>query len=149
MQPCLEESWPVILQALALDAVPVGLEGNECTKPSTETTQKNRFASEYSMVELTREDFQFLWGFSLLSLFQSKDTSLHKPIIRLASFKASHGRDLPTYDENPSGLKLYEIVLLVFQFLLTERFSRGGFLTMDICRELLQVVIFLILFHLT
>ncbi|KAK4279829.1 hypothetical protein QN277_011541 [Acacia crassicarpa] len=140
LQPCLEESWPVILQALALDAVPMGVEGNGFTKASTETIQKSRFASEYSMVELTREDFQFLWGFSLLSLFQSKDSSLRKPIIRLASIKAMHGSDLPTHEENPSGPKLYEIVLLVFQFLLTPRFSGGGFLTMDICKELLQIL---------
>lgn len=148
LQPCLEESWPVILQALALDAVPVNLEGNECPTDSIENTRKSSYASEYSMVELNREDFQFLWGFSLLTLFQSKDPTLCKPIIKLAPVQVNHGPDLPTNDGNPSGLKLYEIVLLVFQFLLTDKFSSRGFLTMDICRELLQVVILSSLFHL-
>ncbi|XP_020224658.1 protein SWEETIE isoform X2 [Cajanus cajan] len=138
LRPCLDESWPVILQALALDAVPVNSEGNEA---SVENTKKHSVDTyQYSMVELKREDFKFLWGFSLLGLFQSQHPILCRPIIQLAFVNAKHGGNFPSNEVKPLGLKLYEIVLPVFQFLLTERFFGAGLLTMDICKELLQIL---------
>ncbi|KAH1200450.1 Protein SWEETIE [Glycine max] len=125
LRPCLDESWPVILQALALDAVPVNSEGNEA---SVENTQKHSATTyQYSMVELKCEDFKFLWGFSLLGLFQSQHPIICRPIIQLAFVNAKHGGNLPSNEVKPSGLKLYEIVLPMFQFLLTERFFGAGF----------------------
>ncbi|KAK7304321.1 hypothetical protein VNO77_45189 [Canavalia gladiata] len=141
LRPCLDESWPVILQALALDAVPVNSEGNDCTKASVENTQKHSVATcQYSMVELKCEDFKFLWGFSLLGLFQSQHPILCRPIIQLPFGNAKHGGNLPSNEVKSSGLKLYEIVLPMFQFLLTESFFGAGLLTMDICKELLQIL---------
>uniref|UniRef100_A0A0R0FEX9 HEAT repeat-containing protein 5B n=1 Tax=Glycine max TaxID=3847 RepID=A0A0R0FEX9_SOYBN len=138
LRPCLDESWPVILQALALDAVPVNSEGNEA---SVENTQKHSATTyQYSMVELKCEDFKFLWGFSLLGLFQSQHPIICRPIIQLAFVNAKHGGNLPSNEVKPSGLKLYEIVLPMFQFLLTERFFGAGLLTIDICKELLQIL---------
>ncbi|KAJ7971209.1 HEAT repeat 5B-like protein [Quillaja saponaria] len=122
LQPCLEESWPVILQALALDAVPVNLGGGELSKATVDDIARNGSASGYSMVVLELEEFQFLWGFSLLVLFESQHPTLCKPVIPLASAKAKYGEDSPNNKMNPSGLKLYEIVLPVFQFLSTEDF---------------------------
>ncbi|KAK7269008.1 hypothetical protein RIF29_21723 [Crotalaria pallida] len=139
LRPCLEESWPVILQAVALDAVPVHSEVNDCSKASVDNMPKSVSTSQYSMVELKSEDFKFLWGFSLLGLFQSQHPILCNPIIQLASVNAKYGGNLPFDEVNPSVFKLYEIVLLVFQFLSTERFFEVGFLTMDICKELLQI----------
>ncbi|XP_027350855.1 protein SWEETIE [Abrus precatorius] len=141
LRPCLDESWPVILQALALDAVPVNSEGNDCAKVTVEDTQKHCIAtSQCSMVELKCEDFKFLWGFSLLGLFQSQHPKLCRSIIQLAFGNAKHGGNLPSNEVKPSGLKLYEIVLPMFQFLLTERFFGAGLLTLDICKELLQIL---------
>ncbi|CAL0321677.1 unnamed protein product [Lupinus luteus] len=139
LRPCLEESWPVMLQALALDAVPVNSEVKDCSKASVENTSDIGSTSQYSMVELKSEDFKFLWGFSLLGLFQSQHPILCKPIIQLSSVNAMYDGDLPFNEVNPSVFKLYEIVLLVFQFLSTERFFHEGLLTMDICKELLQI----------
>ena len=137
LRPCLDESWPVILQALALDAVPVDSEGNET---SVENTLKpSATALQYSMVELKCEDFKFLWGFSLLGLFQSQHPILCQPILQHAFLSAKHNGNLSSSDVKSSDLKLYEIVLPVFQFLLTERFFGAGLLTVDICKELLQV----------
>ncbi|KAL0343339.1 UNVERIFIED_CONTAM: protein SWEETIE [Sesamum angustifolium] len=60
LQPCLEEAWLVILQALVLDAVPAG----SCVNESSPTdSSRNIPTSGYSMVELQLDDFQFLWGF--------------------------------------------------------------------------------------
>lgn len=138
LQACLEAAWPVIFQAVALDAVPLNFETNLSSK-TTENASKNTFISGYSMVQLKPEEFRFLWGFALLVLFEGQNPFLHKPLIPLDSAKAKLGGDFQVEDTNPLTVKLYEIVLPVFQFLSTERFFSMGFLTMDICRELLQV----------
>ncbi|KAI4352232.1 hypothetical protein L6164_006505 [Bauhinia variegata] len=140
LQPCLEESWPVILQALALDAVPINLEGHEFPKASFGDTPKNGSTSGYRMVEFNWEDFQFMWGFSLLCLFQSQHPAPSRPIIHLAYVKDKYDGESPTDQVDSSGLKLCEIALLVFQFLSTEAFFREGLLTMEICEELLQIL---------
>ncbi|TKY64772.1 HEAT repeat-containing protein 5B [Spatholobus suberectus] len=140
LRPCLDESWPVILQALALDAIPVNSEGNGA---SVENTPKHSVTTyQYSMVELKCEDFKFLWGFSLLGLFQSQHPMLCRPIIQLAVVNAKHDGNLTSNEVKPSGFKLYEIVLPMFQFLLTERFFGAGLLTKDICKELLQILLY-------
>jgi hypothetical protein len=142
LQPCLEESWPVILQALVLDAVPLNLEAKEHSKPIVENTARS-LVSGYSMVELESGEFRFLWGFALLVLFQGQHITLGESKLPLTYAKAKHGEDSPIEELDPPGLNLYEIVLPVFQCLSTERFFSVGFLTMDISRELLQVMIFL------
>ncbi|CBI33667.3 unnamed protein product, partial [Vitis vinifera] len=138
LHPCLDETWPVILQALALDAVPMNLDISG-TKQAIENESANATVSGYSMVELEPEEFRFLWGFALLVLFQGQQPSPGKQIIPLGSAKAKPSGDSPVEETNPLGLKLYEIVLPVFQFLAMERFFSMGFLTIDICQELLQV----------
>ncbi|KAJ6403563.1 hypothetical protein OIU84_015471, partial [Salix udensis] len=135
VQLSLEESWPVILQVLALDAIPVNTHGD--SKATDENTSNNSLISGYSMVELELEDYRFLWGFSLLVLFQQKHPALTRRII-LSSAEVRYSGDSPTEETNTAALKQYEIVLPVFQFLLTERFFTKEYLTMDICRELLQ-----------
>ncbi|XP_057757016.1 protein SWEETIE isoform X1 [Arachis stenosperma] len=142
LRPCLDESWPVILQALAFDAVPVNPEGrNDSTKASVPNTQKNSVStSQHSMVELKSEDFKFLWGFSLLGLFQSQHPIFCRPILQLAFSDAKHGGNSPNNEVNTSGLKLYEIVLPMFQLLSSERFFGAGLLSMGICKELLQIL---------
>lgn len=142
LQSCFEEAWPVILQAVALDAVPVKLDGSGLSKTNVENTSKSHLISGYSMVELEGEEFRFLWGFALLVIFQGQHLAPGKQKITLGSAKAKFG-DSPIKDINPLGLKLYEIVLPVFQFLSTESFFTAGFLTVNICQELLQVVIHL------
>ncbi|XWS30691.1 hypothetical protein CRYUN_Cryun23aG0008700 [Craigia yunnanensis] len=139
LQPCLEEAWPVILQALALDAVPMNVDRNGNSEAAAENISINSLISGYSMVELDSEEYQFLWGFALLVLFQGQHPALGKQVIPLASSKAKHDGDSPAEDMTSPGLKFYEIVLPVFQFLLTQKFFSAGFLTVNICEELLQV----------
>ena len=140
MQLSLEESWPVILQALALDAIPVNTNGD--SKATDENTSNNSLISGYSMVELELEDYRFLWGISVLVLFQQKHPALTRRII-LSSTELRYSGDSPTEETtNTAALKQYEIVLPVFQFLLTERFFIEEYITLDICRELLQVVLY-------
>lgn len=142
LQPCLEESWPVILQALVLDAVPLNLEAIEHSTATVENMARS-LVSGYSMVELELGEFRFLWGFALLVLFQGQHLTLGESKLPLTFAKAIHAEDSPIEEMDPPGLNLYEIVLPVFQCLSTERFFSVGFLTIDISRELLQVVIFL------
>ncbi|XP_020536843.1 protein SWEETIE isoform X2 [Jatropha curcas] len=135
--PSLEEAWPVILQALALDAIPSNVDGS--FKIAVENASRNSLISGYSMVELELEEYQFLWGFALLVLFQQQHPAINKQIIPLSTAKVQYGGDSPIEEANPIVLKSYEIVLPVFQFLSSERFFTAEFLTTDVCQELLQV----------
>ncbi|XVE72050.1 hypothetical protein DITRI_Ditri11bG0007500 [Diplodiscus trichospermus] len=139
LQPCLEETWPVILQALALDAVPVNFDRNGNSETTAENISINSLVSGYTMVELEYEEYQFLWGFALLVLFQGQHPALCKQVIPLTLSKAKHDGDSLAEDMTSTGLKFYEIVLPVFQFLLAQKFFSAGFLTVNICEELLQV----------
>ncbi|EXB97166.1 hypothetical protein L484_008656 [Morus notabilis] len=139
LQTCLEESWPVILQALVHDAVPASLDGNSHSKGTVDNIAENSLLSGYSMVELESKEYQFLWGFSLLVLFRGQHPTVSKLKIPLACAKANREGESPIEELNSPGINLYEIVLQAFQFLATERFASAGFLTIDICRELLQV----------
>ncbi|KAJ9561951.1 hypothetical protein OSB04_007111 [Centaurea solstitialis] len=138
LKQCLEESWPFILQAVSLDAVPV--DGDVAESPRTaENTSKSAFFSGYDMVELKQQDYQFLWSFSLLVLFQGQYATPDKTIIPLDYVKSNFGSDSPVADRHSIAMKFYEIILPVFGFLSAEKFFATGFLTIDLCRELLQV----------
>lgn len=136
LQPSLEESWPVILQAIALDAIPVNLDG--IANSSINNASENNFLSGYSMVELDSNEYRFLWSFTLFSLFRGRH-SLGEQKIPSPSTTASVVEDSPQETTNPIELKLYEILLPVFQSLSTVKFCSAGFLTVEICIELLQV----------
>ncbi|KAK1433251.1 hypothetical protein QVD17_10160 [Tagetes erecta] len=138
LKPCLEESWPFILQAVSLDAVPVDGDATESSR-TAENTSKSAFFSGYNMVELKQQDFQFLWSFSLLVLFQGQHTTPDETIIPLDYAKSNFGSDSPVAETHTIAMKFYEIILPVFGFLSAEKFFKTGFLTIDICRELLQV----------
>lgn len=140
LRSCLEEAWPVILQAVSLDAVPVNVDVNESSKSAVGDISRSTSISGYSMVKLELEEFRFLWGFALLVLFQRQPTS-GAHIIMPGSDEAKFSGDSPDEEMNPISLKLHEIVLPVFQFLSTERFFSSGYLTMNICEEFLQVMI--------
>lgn len=142
LQSCFEEAWPVILQAVSLDAMPVKLDEKGHSKTTVENMSKNSLISGYSMVELECEDYRFLWGFALIVVFHGQHLVRGRQRIGLGSGKAKFGGDSPIKEMNPLGLKLYEIVLPVFQFLSTESFFTAGFLTVNICHELLQVFLY-------
>lgn len=139
--PTLDEAWPVILQALALDAVPSNANGG--FRKAIENTSRNSLISNYSMVELELEEYRFLWSFALLVLFQQQYPAINRQIIHLNTANIQYGGDSTFEETNPTTLKLYEIVLPVFQFLSSERFFTAEFLSADICQELLQVLIFI------
>lgn len=136
LQISLEESWPVILQAIALDAIPVNLD--EIANSSLNNALENNFLSGYSMVELESKEYRFLWSFALFSLFRGRHP-LGEQKITSPSTAASVVEDSPEETTNSIELKLYEIVLPVLLSLSTVKFCTAGFLTVDICIELLQV----------
>lgn len=140
LQPCLEEAWPVILQAVVLDAAPVKPSANGSSE--AEDKSESAFISEYRMVELQADEFHFLWGFSLLVLFQQQDTASDQVVIPVGSVKSKFSADLTIEDGSSVTSKIYEAILPVLQFLSMERFFSAGYLTMDVCRELLQVFLY-------
>ncbi|XP_071711040.1 protein SWEETIE [Rutidosis leptorrhynchoides] len=139
LKQCLEESWPFILQAVSLDAVPVDGNASESSRTSAENTSKSPFFSGYNMVELKQQDFQFLWSFSLLVLFQGQHATPDDIIIPLNNIKSNFGSESPVADKHSLAMKFYDFILPVFGFLSSEKFFRIGFLSIDLCRELLQV----------
>ncbi|KAL8161118.1 hypothetical protein V2J09_012607 [Rumex salicifolius] len=138
LKSCLEEAWPVILQALVLDAIPVNVVGKSSVRTEEKTLEKE-FISGYSMVELDTEDFHFIWGLALFTLFQGNRPTFDKKIMQVGTVEVKRG-ELTVENANPPNLKMHEAVLPVFQFLCTRRFFVAGFVTADICRELLQVL---------
>ncbi|XP_026402924.1 protein SWEETIE [Papaver somniferum] len=136
LQSCLEEAWPVILQAITLDAVPVKQKVGESSEETDENFVRNDLISGYRMVELESKEFRFLWGFALLVLFHGQH-----PVKRLQLLheNTKSSEDSKLEESNYQGLKFFDIALLVFHSLSTERFFSAGFLSVDISRELLQI----------
>ncbi|KAM3285916.1 protein SWEETIE isoform X1 [Capsicum chacoense] len=137
---CMEEAWPLIVQAVALDAVPL----NTCIKGSSETENQSitDLISGYSMVELGSEEFRFLWGFALLLLFQGQDSVPGESRQHVGSVNTILCGGNVSDEVKSIALELCEVALPVFEVLLAERFFSVGFLTMDSCQELLQVCFF-------
>uniref|UniRef100_A0A3Q7F8Z4 Uncharacterized protein n=1 Tax=Solanum lycopersicum TaxID=4081 RepID=A0A3Q7F8Z4_SOLLC len=140
LMACLEEAWPLIVQAVALDAVPL----NTYIKGSSETEEQSitDLISGYNMVELGSEEFQFLWGFALLLLFQGQDSVLDESRLHIGSVNTILSGRCVSDEVKSIALELCEVALPVFQVLLAERFFSAGFLTMDSCQEVLQVCFF-------
>lgn len=135
---CLEESWPVILQATTLDSAPVKFEVDSSIKSRAENISKTFFMSGHSMVRLELWEYQFLWGLGLLVLFLGQQPvmgpNLKAPLLQR---KNNHNGDSMTEEKN--DLISYEIWLPVIQSLSEEPFFCKEFLTLGLCRELLQV----------
>ncbi|CAH9132426.1 unnamed protein product [Cuscuta epithymum] len=137
--PCFEESWPLILRAVVLDAAPGNFVPKESS--STESDLQSTFISGYSMVKLELEEIQFLWGFSVLAMFQGQDHSLYHCMMPM-SFAESDMRDDYSLVVNYVESKLCDMLLPAFHALSTNRFFSAGFPTVDICQELIQVFTF-------
>lgn len=140
LKPCLDEVWPVVLGALALDSVPSTDDEKRHSKPSDDSAERKALVSGFSMVELKSEEFHFIWSFSMLLLFQGQLTSAGQQIIPLGSAKSRYGVESTIEEKDPTVLKLYKILSPVFHSLSTERFYTEGFLTIDTCCDLLQVL---------
>lgn len=121
----------MILQALVLDAIPVNHIVEEFSDKS--------LISRHRMVTLEVEDYQFLWGFAVLVLFQGMHPTSNTQVIPFGSAKIKYSGDSSIKEPSTHGLKLYEIALPIFQSLSAERFFTSGFLSLDLCQELLQV----------
>ncbi|CAM8906100.1 unnamed protein product [Rhodiola kirilowii] len=138
---CLEEAWPVVFQALALDANPAksnraGL--SNATSESCVTTS----LSGYNMVALDHDEYQLVWSFALFVLYRWQHSILAEHIIPVpALVKFGKG---PSGEANVPTMKVHEIVLPVLQFLSTENFLRAGFLSINVCQDLVKMLAYFI-----
>lgn len=121
----------MVLQAVVLDAMPVN--------HSVEEFSDRSLISRHRMVTLEVEDYQFLWGFAVLVLFQGRHPASYTQVIPFRSAKIKCSGDSSINESSFQGLKLYEIALPIFQSLSAERFFTSGFVSVDLCQELLQV----------
>ncbi|KAJ6840795.1 HEAT repeat-containing protein 5B [Iris pallida] len=138
---CLEEAWLIILQATALDAAPANYEMDNTCNSNIEDSPKSAFQSGYTMVRLEFLDFQFIWGLAVLILFHGHQavvgSQLKLPLIHRR--KKHNGAAI--FEEKTDIIEGH-IFLPVFQSLSIEAFFSHQFLTLDLCTEFLQVLIF-------
>ncbi|KAK8940232.1 hypothetical protein KSP40_PGU016098 [Platanthera guangdongensis] len=141
VRACLAEAWPLILEATSLDSFPLRLEVDQASKVSSLAAfQKSTFISGHGMVRLEPSDYSFLWGLSWLTLFQGQQPlSAKQPRTILCNLKIKYDCDSVV---ETHGLTSTEIALLVFQSLSQEKFFHLDFLTLDLCKELLQFLIY-------
>lgn len=141
VRACLDEACPLILQAYVLDAIPVEFDMEKHSQYDTKNLSKILLRSGYIMVRLDIKEFRFVWGLTLLFLFRGQHSMSCSHVAALLYYmKAENiGGDTleMTFDE-----RIYEISLLIFQALSREVFFHLGYLTSEICQELLQVPIF-------
>ncbi|VAI89014.1 unnamed protein product [Triticum turgidum subsp. durum] len=136
VQKYLDEVWTLILQATALDAAPV-----EFGADDSEDVHEHMFISGRSMVKLEESDFQFLWGQSVLVLFHSHQSTENGSVkMKLDCSKENFFSNIVFYGlDNPRPC---DQVLPVLLSLTTEAFFSKDFLSVDICQELLQALIY-------
>ncbi|KAG0503476.1 hypothetical protein HPP92_003548 [Vanilla planifolia] len=138
VQSCLDEACALILEATSLDAIPVSLEMEKASKAMNfGDNKKSSFISGYGMVRLEHQDFDFLWGLSWLILFQGQLPANHVKML-FCCISNAHDSFLVERNEPTSS----EIALLVIHSLSKERFFSLEFVTMEMCKELFQFLIY-------
>ncbi|XP_039805913.1 protein SWEETIE-like isoform X1 [Panicum virgatum] len=134
VQKYLDEVWALILQATALDAVPMEFDMNK-----SDDLLELTFISGHCMVKLERTEYEFLWGLSILALFHAckslKNSSL-KINLDFRQDKNFEGFIVEGLDDQKSC----DQVLPVFLSLTAEVFFSNNFLSVDNCLELLQAL---------
>lgn len=138
VKKCLDEVWPLILQATVLDAVPAKFKTDDSLKLSDEDSNKIMFLSGHSMVRLEAIEFHFLWGLSQLIMFQGQQlvSDMQAKMFFAADEKRS-GVSVPQGTRD--SMTSCDIALPVLQSLVNESFFNHGFLSSELCTELLQV----------
>lgn len=126
---CLDETWPIILQAVALDAVPIKSELDKSSEHITNDLAEQTSLSGHIMVSLESREFDHLWGLAQLILFQ-----LQQPVLGSRETVI-----LGKSEQVLEKMKFFEISLITLQFLSSETFFNAEFLTRDLSKELLQV----------
>ncbi|XP_009403181.3 protein SWEETIE isoform X2 [Musa acuminata AAA Group] len=141
VKKCLDEVWPLILQATVLDAVPAKFKTDDSLKLSDEDSNKIMFLSGHSMVRLEAIEFHFLWGLSQLIMFQGQQlvSDMQAKMFFAADEKRS-GVSVPQGTRD--SMTSCDIALPVLQSLVNESFFNHGFLSSELCTELLQLLVY-------
>ncbi|CAN6482957.1 unnamed protein product [Victoria cruziana] len=141
VRPCLDEAWPAVLQAVTLDSVPLNTELDGSEEGMLSPAQK---LSGCSMVKLASEQFNMLWGFALLVLFfhgQSNDPE-HIPVV-YSLFKNCDNNGKRDTKTQFQDLKTPEVALIAILSLSTKEFYYSGMVSLDLCTELEQTLLYL------
>ncbi|CAA6670474.1 unnamed protein product [Spirodela intermedia] len=117
---CLDEIWPIILQAV-----------DKSSEHITNDLAKQTSLSGHIMVNLELREFDHMWGLAQLILFQ-----LQQPVLGSRETVL-----LGKSEQVLEKMKLFEISLITLQFLSSETFFNAEFLTVDLLKELLQVLL--------
>ncbi|KAL4197361.1 hypothetical protein AMTRI_Chr04g187950 [Amborella trichopoda] len=144
VRPCLNEAWPVVLQAVTLDCAPMQSERDGYPDSGAEHSfDKNADISGYNKFRLDSLEFNFLWGFALLTLFLGQQRREEKKVLRFINSSKFVSGDLLAEELNRFREKLFEVALIAVKSLSTNLFYDKQMLSLDLCTELLQVVLHL------
>lgn len=143
VKKCLNEVWALILQAIALDVVPMKFKTENSSESNTRVSDKHLSLSGYSMVGLENEEFHFMWGLSQLIMFQGQ-----QPVsdMEVTLFPPDEKKIRGSVLQGGSHFMLpsYEIALSVFHSLSTEAFFQHDFISPGLCTDIFQVNCYLL-----
>ncbi|XP_042449151.1 protein SWEETIE-like [Zingiber officinale] len=141
VKKCLNEVWALILQAIVLDVVPLKFKTENPSELNTKVSDKHLSLSGYSMIGLENEEFHFMWGLSLLILFQGQQLVSD---MEVSLFPPDEKRNRCPVLQGGSHFMLpsYEIALSVFHSLSTEAFFQHDFISPDLCADIFQILVY-------
>lgn len=143
VQPYLHEVWPVILQAVTLDAAPAKFgHENPYNQNTKEMNSLDTYTSGCIMVQLEIRDFSFLWGLAILILFEQHHVKHEKSLQFSSSFtyivNGKLARDMHTNVDS----KFKEVALYAIECLSKPGFYDEEMLSCKLCLELLQMLMY-------
>ncbi|XP_042445912.1 protein SWEETIE isoform X2 [Zingiber officinale] len=141
VKKCLNEVWALILQAIVLDVVPLKFKTENPSELNTKVSDKHLSLSGYSMIGLENEEFHFMWGLSLLIMFQGQQLVSD---MEVSLFPPDEKRNRCPVLQGGSHFMLpsYEIALSVFHSLSTEAFFQHDFISPDLCADIFQILVY-------
>lgn len=143
VQPYLHEVWPVILQAVTLDAAPAKFgHENPYNQNTKEMNSLDTYTSGCIMVQLEIRDFSFLWGLAILILFEQHHVKHEKSLQFSSSFNYIVNGKLARDMHTDVDSKFKEVALYAIECLSKPGFYDEEMLSCKLCLELLQMLMY-------
>lgn len=143
VQPYLHEVWPVILQAVTLDAAPAKFgQENSSSQNTKEMNSLNTCNYGYIMVKLEIRDFRFLWGLAILILFEQRHVKQEKLLQFSSSCTYSVNGKLAGDIHINADSKFMAVALYALECLSRKGFYDEEMLSCKLCLELLQMLMY-------
>eukprot|EP01018_Ginkgo_biloba_P038967 Gb_38775 [translate_table: standard] len=144
VQPYLDEVWPVILQAVTLDAAPEKFDHEMSSSPNIKDKGSDiTYTSGWIMVKLEIRDFCLLWGLAVLILFEGRNQDKNETFLHFSS-SCAYSVNGKLAGEVPTNVdsKFNAVALYALQCLSNKGFYVQEMLSSKLCLELLQILMY-------